>query len=101
MWIFVNALVENPAFDSQTKETLTLKASAFGSKCDLSEDFVKKGAFDTTMSWLWSYRLIYAVAKSGIIDNVLSWAKFKQDQILKKTDGDKRLRFVILCNTMS
>jgi DNA gyrase/topoisomerase IV subunit B len=45
MWIFVNALIENPAFDSQTKETLTLKSSAFGSKCELSEDFVKKGKF--------------------------------------------------------
>lgn len=43
MWIFVNAQIENPAFDSQTKDTLTLKSSAFGSKCDLSEDFVKKG----------------------------------------------------------
>jgi DNA gyrase/topoisomerase IV subunit B len=43
MWIFVNALVENPAFDSQTKECLTLRSSAFGSKCDLSEEFVKKG----------------------------------------------------------
>lgn len=43
MWIFVNALIENPAFDSQTKETLTLKASAFGSKIDLSEAFIKKG----------------------------------------------------------
>ncbi len=43
MWIFVNALIENPAFDSQTKEFLTLKSSAFGSKCELSEDFVKKG----------------------------------------------------------
>ncbi|WRT66491.1 uncharacterized protein IL334_003450 [Kwoniella shivajii] len=74
MWIFVNALIENPAFDSQTKENLTLKSSAFGSKCDLSEDFIKK------------------VAKTGIIDNVLSWARFKQDQILKKTDGTKRSR---------
>ncbi|WVN88424.1 uncharacterized protein L203_103634 [Cryptococcus depauperatus CBS 7841] len=74
MWIFVNALIENPAFDSQTKECLTLKSSAFGSKCELSEDFVKK------------------VAKTGIIDNVLNWAKFKQDQILKKTDGAKRSR---------
>ena len=33
LWIFVNALIENPAFDSQTKETLTLKASQFGSAC--------------------------------------------------------------------
>ena len=31
--IFVNCLVENPAFDSQTKENMTLKQSAFGSKC--------------------------------------------------------------------
>lgn len=74
MWIFVNALIENPAFDSQTKETLTLKASAFGSKVDLSEDFIKK------------------IAKSGIIDNVLNWAKYKSDQMMKKTDGAKRSR---------
>lgn len=36
LWVFVNALIENPAFDSQTKETLTLKASQFGSACELS-----------------------------------------------------------------
>lgn len=33
IWIFVNCLIENPTFDTQTKETLTLKASQFGSKC--------------------------------------------------------------------
>jgi DNA topoisomerase-2 len=33
-----------------------------------------------------------SVAKSGIIDNVLSFARFKQDQQLKKTDGAKRSR---------
>lgn len=43
MWIFVNALIENPAFDSQTKETLNTKKSQFGSKSVLSEEFVKKG----------------------------------------------------------
>lgn len=44
MWIFVNALIENPTFDSQTKEMLTLTASKFGgSKPVLSEDFLKKG----------------------------------------------------------
>lgn len=43
MWIFVNALIENPAFDSQTKETLNTKKSMFGSKFNLSDDFVKKG----------------------------------------------------------
>lgn len=43
LWVFVNALIDNPAFDSQTKETLTTRQSSFGSKCELSEDFLKKG----------------------------------------------------------
>ena len=43
LWVFVNCLIENPAFDSQTKENMTLRPSAFGSKCNLSEDFIKKG----------------------------------------------------------
>ncbi|RPD59439.1 type II DNA topoisomerase [Lentinus tigrinus ALCF2SS1-6] len=74
MWIFVNALIENPTFDSQTKETLTLPASKFGSKPNVSEDFMKK------------------VAKSSIVDHVLNWAKFKADQQMKKTDGNRRTR---------
>ena len=32
------------------------------------------------------------VAKSGIVDQVLNWAKNKQDQLLKKTDGHKKSR---------
>ena len=43
MWLFVNALIENPTFDSQTKEQLTLPAGKFGSKPKLSEEFMKKG----------------------------------------------------------
>lgn len=43
LWVFVNALIDNPAFDSQTKETLTLRHSSFGSTCELSEEFLKKG----------------------------------------------------------
>jgi DNA topoisomerase-2 len=72
--IFVNCLIENPTFDSQTKENMTLRQSAFGSKCELGEDFMKK------------------VLKSGVLDNIMTWAKFKQDQALKKTDGAKRSR---------
>ncbi|GAA5989920.1 hypothetical protein JCM11641_002811 [Rhodosporidiobolus odoratus] len=72
--VFVNCLVNNPSFDSQTKENMTLGVKKFGSQCKLSEDFLKK------------------VAKSGIVDNILNWAKFKQDQMLKKTDGNKRSR---------
>lgn len=44
MWLFVNAMIENPAFDSQTKECLNTKKSQFGSKPVLSEEFFKKGA---------------------------------------------------------
>ncbi|KAI0935640.1 hypothetical protein AcV5_004006 [Taiwanofungus camphoratus] len=74
MWIFVNALIENPTFDSQTKETLTLPSGKFGTKPVVSEDFMKK------------------VQKSSIVDHVLNWAKFKADQQMKKTDGNRRNR---------
>ncbi|XP_030539127.1 DNA topoisomerase 2 isoform X2 [Rhodamnia argentea] len=72
LWVFVNALIDNPAFDSQTKETLTLRQSSFGSKCELSDKFLQK------------------VAKSGIVESLISWANFKQSKDLKKTDGSKR-----------
>ena len=36
------------------------------------------------------------VLKSGIVDTVLNWAKFKADQQLKKTDGNRRTRCVSL-----
>ena len=45
LWVFVKALIENPAFDSQTKETLTTKVSNFGSRCSLTPAFMKKGSF--------------------------------------------------------
>lgn len=51
MWVFVNALIENPTFDSQTKETLTLPASKFGTKPTLSEDFFKKSKFQILQAW--------------------------------------------------
>ncbi|MQM00366.1 hypothetical protein Taro_033099 [Colocasia esculenta] len=76
LWVFVNALIDNPAFDSQTKETLTTRQGSFGSKCELSSGFLKK------------------VAESGIVDILLSWADFKQSKDLKKTDGTKRQRLV-------
>ena len=74
LWVFVNAQIENPAFDSQTKETLTTKASSFGSKCEISEEFIKK------------------VLKTGVVESVLAFAAFKQSKELKKTDGAKRSR---------
>ena len=59
---------------AQTKETLSLRATSFGSKCELSDKFIKK------------------VADSGVADGVLSFATFKQNKEMKKTDGAKRQR---------
>ncbi|KAJ9671211.1 hypothetical protein PVL29_027276 [Vitis rotundifolia] len=42
LWVLVNALIDSPAFDSQTKETLTIHQSSFRSKCELSQEFLKK-----------------------------------------------------------
>ncbi|EPS67102.1 hypothetical protein M569_07672 [Genlisea aurea] len=74
LWVFVNALIDNPAFDSQTKETLTLRVSSFGSSWDFSSKFLDK------------------VAKSDIMKNIEEWAEFKQKKDLKKTDGSKDRR---------
>ena len=41
LWIFVNCLIENPAFTSQTKEELKLNPSKFGSECILSDKMIK------------------------------------------------------------
>jgi DNA topoisomerase II len=55
---------------------LTLRASAFGSKCELPESFLKK------------------VAGCGVLDAVLSYARHQANRELKKGDGSKRQRLV-------
>eukprot|EP00501_MAST-03F_sp_TOSAG23-6_P001722 GSMAST32.ASY1.ANO1.1796.1 assembled CDS len=42
LMIFVNALIDNPSFSSQTKEKLTTKKSQFTSKIQLPEKFLRK-----------------------------------------------------------
>ncbi len=58
----------------QTKETLTTKPSSFGSKCEISEEFMKK------------------VLKTGVVETVLAFADFKHRKNRKKTDGTNRGR---------
>ncbi|CAG9816212.1 unnamed protein product [Phaedon cochleariae] len=72
MWVFINCLIVNPTFDSQTKENMTLQMKSFGSKCTLSDKFIQQ------------------VIKSGIVESVLSWAKFKAQNELAKTSGKKQ-----------
>ena len=40
--VFVKCLIENPSFDSQSKEVLTSKPQRFGSECKLDESFLKR-----------------------------------------------------------
>jgi len=74
LWVFVNALIENPAFDSQTKETLITRPNKFGSAYAPSDAIIKK------------------LMDSGVVENIMSWAQFKQSKELKKTDGAKKSR---------
>jgi DNA topoisomerase II len=68
---FVNSVIENPAFISQTKEALTTKSAKFGSKYEVDESFMKK------------------LAKTNIVNQVIDFARFKETASLKKTDGKK------------
>jgi len=69
LFIFVNCLIENPAFDSQTKETLTTKQSKFGSSCEISDSMLKK------------------LKKCGIVEMILDWVRAKE-----KVDLGKQMR---------
>lgn len=73
IWLFVNCLIENPTFDSQTKENMTLQQKSFGSSCSLSEKFIKQAI------------------SSGIVESVMNWVKFKaQTQLNKKCSALKQ-----------
>nr|CAD7193744.1 unnamed protein product [Timema douglasi] len=73
MWVFVNCLIVNPTFDSQTKENMTLQAKSFGSKCSLSDKFIAN-----------------LIKNCGIVEAVLQWAKFKAESQLNKVGGKKQ-----------
>ena len=73
--VFIVSLIENPSFTSQTKETLTTKASAFGSSPKLSEDTLKK-----------------IVSKLGIVEALLEAQAVKDSKDNTKTDGKKQSR---------
>ena len=71
--IFVDTLIVNPSFDSQTKERLITTASKFGSKPEISDKFIKS-----------------IVDKTDILDRVVQFSEFKMNKQNKKTDGQKK-----------
>ena len=68
---FVNATIVNPAFDSQTKETLTTPAAKFGS------------AFK-------SEKMVSQLVKLGLLDEAMAILDAKANKDVKKTDGSKK-----------
>lgn len=74
LWMFVNCQIVNPAFDSQTKETLTTKPKDFGSKYEFSDKFMKE-----------------LIKKSGIIEKVERMALAReQNKLAKNVKGQKK-----------
>ena len=71
LMLFINCVVENPAFDSQTKDYMNTAVSKFGSTCKVSDKFIEK------------------VAKLGVMDQAISLNEVKQNKQAKKTDGKK------------
>jgi len=69
--LFLRCDIENPAFDSQTKDYMNTPASKFGSKCDVSDKFIEK------------------IAKMGVMDAALKLTEVKENKAAKKTDGSK------------
>lgn len=71
LMIFIKSTIDNPSFNSQTKEYLDTPVSKFGSKCELSKSFMDH------------------VAKCGIMEKACELSSVKDGKNLKKTDGKK------------
>jgi DNA topoisomerase-2 len=69
--LFLRCDIENPAFDSQTKDFMNTPMAKFGSKCDVSDKFIEK------------------VAKMGVMDAACAITEVKENKAAKKSDGTK------------
>jgi DNA topoisomerase-2 len=69
--IFLRCDIENPSFDSQTKDFMNTPVAKFGSTCSVSDSFVEK------------------IAKMGVMDIACSLTEAKENRLAKKTDGSK------------
>jgi DNA topoisomerase-2 len=69
--LFLRCDIENPAFDSQTKDFMNTPSTKFGSGCSVSDSFIEK------------------VAKMGVMDVAMSLTEAKENKQAKKTDGSK------------
>ncbi|KAN0032195.1 hypothetical protein ACTFIV_006072 [Dictyostelium citrinum] len=77
--LFVNCLVDNPSFDSQSKETLTTKPMLFGSTPEIPESL-----------------LAQFVKNSKIIERVAGWALMKQKADLIHSTSSRQSKTTLI-----
>jgi len=71
LMIFLRCDIENPTFDSQTKDFMNTAITHFGSSCEVSDKFIEK------------------VAKMGVMQAACAITEVKENKQAKKTDGSK------------
>lgn len=71
LMLFVRCDIENPAFDSQTKDYMNTPTAKFGSTCVVSDAFVEK------------------LAKMGVMQAACAISEIKDSKTAAKTDGSK------------
>jgi DNA topoisomerase-2 len=69
--LFMRCDIENPSFDSQTKDFMNTPSAKFGSTCAVSDKFIEK------------------LAKMGVMDAACALTEVKENKAAKKTDGTK------------
>ena len=71
LMIFIRCDIENPSFNSQTKDELGTAVAKFGSTCTVSDSFIEK------------------IAKMGVMTAACALTVVKENKAVKKTDGSK------------
>jgi DNA topoisomerase-2 len=71
LMLFLRCDIENPSFNSQTKDELGTSSNNFGSTCNVSDEFIEK------------------LAKLGVMNAACALTEVKQNKAAKKTDGSK------------
>ena len=71
LMLFLRCDIENPSFNSQTKDELGTAITKFGSTCNVSDGFIEK------------------IAKMGVMNAACALTEVKENKAAKKTDGSK------------
>ena len=71
LMLFVRCDIENPTFDSQTKDYMNTAISNFGSSCEVSDKFIEK------------------IAKMGVMEAACKLTEVKEIKKVKEKDGSK------------